>query len=210
MKISSCLSALTVAICLIGCSAAPVVTPVAISPKPPLAASKDGTLAGVPFRIQSEQIVRVYAWDLDKKEYKVVASYKQIGADLSRLYVLDVAGSDFASPSLHITQNADNTLKLVGVTSNASGSTANSVGTALSGIAKAQSDKATAQLTSDTAVATAQKNLRDALDAYSKLPTTASADVINAYQSAVAAARLQLDAACHSAAVSGTPCPPLP
>lgn len=96
------------------------------------------------------------------------------------------------------------------MTSNASGSTANSVGTALSGIAKAQSDKATAQLTSDTAVATAQKNLRDAIDAYSKLPTTASADVLAAYQAVISTARLQLDAACHSAAVSGAPCPQLP
>lgn len=114
MNLSNDLSISLVVICLVGCSAAPVITPIAIGPTPPVSSAKDGTFAGVPFRVQSEQVVRVYAWDLDKKKYTLVASYKQVGADRSRLYVLDVAGSDFASPSLHIAQNSDNTLKLVG------------------------------------------------------------------------------------------------
>jgi hypothetical protein len=199
----TCLSLLLLA----GCSATPKVTPIAVDgnmPDPKL------PIPGVPFRVQADQVVRMYRWNVDKNVYEEVAATRAVAADLSRLYAIDVVGSSFASPSLHITENSDNTLKLMNVTSTASGAAASAVGTAVTGVAKAQSDRAGAQLTASAAVATAQKNWKDAINTLATDGAKVSPEMRAQLELAVTLTRQQLDAACQALAVAGLSCPPLP
>jgi len=190
---------------LCGCAAKPVITPVALQSKSPFN-EKTNELTGIPFRVPTDQVVRIFRWDFVNRKYKEVSSSRQTMADYSRLYVIDVRGSSFASPSLHISENPDNTLKSMNVTSTASAAAASALGTAVAGIAKAQTDKSNAALTANTAVATAQKNLRDAMNSLATLPAATSPEVRASYQATVTTAQQQLNAACAAAAVTGMPC----
>ena len=190
---------------LCGCTASPVVTLIAVNEEAPLKGERT-VIPGVPFRVQADQTMRIYNWNAEKGEYVEVASSRQFMADYSRLYAIDVRGSTFASPSLHITENPDNTLKLMNVTSTASAAAANAVGTAISGVAKAQTDRASGILNAQTAVATAQKNLRDALNSLAGLPSNTSAEVRASFQATVTTAQQQLNAACASATAAGSGC----
>lgn len=149
MNSQSVLSALVCAV-LAGCSAAPAVIEVS-----PSAATAE--FPGVPLRIKAEQSVAV--WKLmDNGRYEQVSVSKQTLADYKRLYAIDVTSYPFASPSLHIAANPDNTLKSMQVTgTNQSAGAVDALSGTVAGISKAQSDKTAARVAGAKAAQEADK-----------------------------------------------------
>ena len=94
---------------LTGCSTKPVVTDIT--------GSTATSLAGIPFRLSTDHEVRVYRLKDDDDSYALVAVSKQRLADTSRLFAMNYQGMTFATNSLKVVQNGDNTLKSVQVTS---------------------------------------------------------------------------------------------
>jgi hypothetical protein len=175
------LATLLIAFCLVGCAAKPVVMSIA-----PQGA---GPVNGIPLRVKTDQIVQVWQYDPDQG-YVLVAAAHQSLADPHRLFVVDVSTYPFASPGLHLTENPDNTLKSIEVSSteNQSGALAE-VATGITSVTSANTTRATAcqtaiggALTADQAVATAQASL-------DQVPPTASDALKTAYRNVIASAQ---------------------
>jgi hypothetical protein len=209
---------------LTACSATPVITVLAVDKAQPDSnksvvgsdRSEDpsnssqnvspAVIPGIPFRVPAEQVVRIFKWNPEKEIYEEQAATRQVSVDYTRLYAINVSGEAFASPALHITENPDNTLQLMNVTSSADASAANAVGTAASGVLTAKTTQANNVLTAQTNVATAQKALRDAVDSLAGLASDATAAQKAAYQATVNSAQQQLNSACAAAAALGSKC----
>lgn len=163
-----------------GCASKPVVTNISAS---------TGVLAGVPFRIKTEQVVHVFKRN-EKGEYDEVSRAQDVFADFSRLYALDVHSGPFASPSLTVAQNPDNTLKSAQIAgTDQTAATLDAATSAVTGVTKLQNDADAARLTSAQAVLTADKAVRDAQDALSNLPSTASTATRSIYEQTLQSAR---------------------
>lgn len=193
------------------CSATPAITVIAVDKEQPDLGSKRSSdsaqvIPGVPFRVPADQMVRIFKWNAEKEIYEEQAATHRVSVDYTRLYAINVSGDTFASPALHITENPDNTLQLMNVTSSADASAANALGTAVSGALTAKTTQANNVLTAQTNVAAAQMALRDAVDALAGLASDASAAQKAAYQATVDSAQQQLNAACAAAAAVGSKC----
>jgi hypothetical protein len=123
-------------------------------------------------RMKTEQIVQVWRRDAYNGSYNKVASFHQVLADPRHLFAIDVSAYPFASPGLRITENSDNSLKSMEVSSTENESGAiSAAATGLTNVNTARTTAAAAcqtaiggTLAADQAVAAAQATL-DALDA---------------------------------------------
>jgi hypothetical protein len=200
MEMNSKLGLGVVVLVVSACSSAPRVTNVS-------EVGKGKDIAGIPFRIKTEQTVRI--WRLqDDDTYKEVSVSRQVVPDYARLYAIDVRSDLFASPTLKVTHNPDNTLKLMKVasTNNTSGGI-DAINSAVAGVVKAQNDKAAAKLSGSGAIATAEKAVRDAQAALDGLdPTKTTAETRATYERYVESAKRQANDA-YSAAGLPRPYP---
>jgi hypothetical protein len=171
-------------------------------------------MTGVPVRVKRDQLVRLYRYDVEKDAYVEVSTAHQNLADQDRLYAIDVHTQAFASPGLHISENPDNTLKSVQVTSsqNASGAI-DAVTTGVTGVTTertaartaaatavtAQNTKNAACQTSNAAAVTADQALATARAAYDGLPHTATQELRDSYLQVIKSAQQAADYA-HSVA----------
>jgi|SRR5882672_9854575 len=189
---------------LCACAATPVVS------RP----ANNDQLAGVPLRLKRDQIVRVFHYDLENDKYVEVSSSHAMLAEQSQLYAVDVHTQLFASPSLHVAENPDNTLKSVQVTSsqNASGAI-DAATTVVNGITTARTANTTAAAAAVTAKNTknstcqaanaaavsADQDLAAARAAYDQLAADATQELRDAYLQVIKSAQQASDYA-HSAA----------
>ena len=184
---------------LVACSATPVVT------------SSPGDaefLAGIPMRIKREHVVRLYEYDPTDDQYKLTSQGHQMLADQTRLYAVDIDSKAFSSPTLHIAQNADNTIKLIqtATTQNATtaidavSGTATSISSASATALSTQNTITAACQVSNTAVISADQALAAARAAYDGLPQTASQELKNAYLGVIESAKRAADYARASSA----------
>lgn len=190
---------LAVGLALVGCSSAPSVTNVS-------EVTGSSAIAGIPFRIKTEQTVHL--WKLqDDGSYAEVSVTRVVVPDYSRLFAIDVRSAMFASPTLKVTHNPDNTLKTVRIasTNNASGGV-DAINSAVGGLVKAQTEKSAAKLVASTTIATAEKSVRDAQFALDSLPPTSTAETRATYERYVESAKRQANDA-YSAAGLPKPYP---
>lgn len=168
---------------LAACSTKPVVTEVALDTKAP---------AGIPFRLSTDHEVRVYRLKDDDDAYTLVAQSKQRLADTSRLFAINYEGMTFATNSLKVVQNGDNTLKVVTVTStdNTPG-TIDSLTSAVSSVRAAEAAQKTAAVNAAKAVADADKAVRDAQKDLDALPSTTSPETRALYEKLLESAKQQ-------------------
>ena len=82
-RVITCLALLVLA----GCSATPKITPIAVDGNMP---DPKVPIPGVPFRLQADQLIRIYRWNIDKNVYEEVVATRAVAVDLSRLYAIDV------------------------------------------------------------------------------------------------------------------------
>jgi hypothetical protein len=173
-----------------------------------------GTLVGVPVRVKRDQIVRVFRYDPEQDTYVEVSSSHQMLADQSQLYAVDVHTQVFASPSLHVAENPDNTLKSVQVTSSQNTSGAiDAATTVVSGMTTARTTNATAAATAVTAqnaknttcqtanaaAVTADQALATARSGYDQLAADATQELRDSYLQVIKSAQQASDYA-HSVA----------
>lgn len=172
---------------LSGCSTKPVVTEIALDNRNP---------PGIPFRLTTDQEVRVYRLEDDEDKYDEVARSRQRMADTSRLFAINYRGMPFATSSLKVIQYADNTVKTMGVTStdNTPG-TLDSLTGAVSSVRAAELAKKTAALNAAKAVVDADKAVRDAQKDLDSLPSTTSAETRASYEKLLESAKQQAAAA---------------
>ncbi len=191
--------AIIIAWLLAGCSATPMVTAVAPG---------ETSLKGIPMRVKREHIVRLFEFDPVKDTYSEVSTSRQVLADQSRLYAVNINAEFFSSPTLHIGQNADNTLKILQAASVQTGTTAiDAASTTATSIAGARTTAVTTQNTitaacqvSNTAVITADQAVATARASYDQLPATASQELRDAYLSVIESAKRAADYARASSA----------
>jgi len=168
------------ALTLGGCASTPVATSVSHSA---------ATLPGLPFRIRTPQVARVFVRQYDGT-YREVSRAAGMLTDFDRVYALDVHSGPFASPSLTLQMNPDNTMKSVQVAGTdqtpAAIDAATSTATGVQTLDKA---RATDKLTRAQAVVTANTAVVAAQAALNALPSTASPETRKIYQDAVDAAK---------------------
>jgi hypothetical protein len=188
MKSRAMIAAAAVAT-LVGCSAKPVVTDVS-------ELGSGAHLAGVPFRVKTPHILRIYKLNEERDNYVEVASSSQPFANQQKLYALNIVGAPFSTRSLALSQNPDNTLKKMQVVgSDNSSGVIDAVTTALTGVAKADTDRKTAALTNSKAIVDADKAVRDAEKDLSGLSATASAESRALYENVLNSAKRQNNSA---------------
>lgn len=147
-------------------------------------------LPGVPYRIKTQQIVHVFKYDPNKDSYTEVAVIQQLLPDQTKLYALNFQGDLFATRALNVSENSDNTLKSMEVSSTSTDSTLiDTANSTLTGITGAEAAKKTAGLTSSNAVLTADQAVITAQNNLDGLATTASDATRAAYQQALASAK---------------------
>jgi len=146
--------------------------------------------------------VRVYRLKDDDDSYTLVAVSKQRLADTSRLFAVNYQGMTFATNSLKVVQNSDNTLKSVQVTStdNTPG-TIDSLTGAVSSARAADVAQKAAALAAAKGVVDADKAVRDAQKELDALPSTTSAETRALYEKLLESAKQQ--AAVARAAAGG-------
>lgn len=169
--------------CVAGCSTKPVVTEIPLNTKTP---------PGIPFRLMTDHEVRVYRLKDDDDGYTLVAQSKQRLADTGRLFAVNYEGMTFATNSLKVVQNADNTLKLVTVTStdNTPG-TIDSLSSAVSSVRAAEVAQRTAAVNAAKAVVDADKAVRDAQKDLDALASTTSPETRALYEKLLESAKQQ-------------------
>jgi hypothetical protein len=179
---------------LAGCSAKPVVTDIT--------SSQSATLKGIPFRLSTDHEVLVYRLKDDEDEYTLVASSRQRLADTTRLYAMNYKGSTFATNSLKVVQNADNTLKSVQVTStDSTPGTIDSLTSAVGSVKAAETAQKAAALAAAKAVVEADKAVRDAQKELDALASTTAPETRALYEKLLESAKQQ--AAVARAAAGG-------
>lgn len=179
------------AIAVSGCSTRPIVTDVSGEQK---------IINGVPFRLTADHVVRIYRLSDDTDEYQLVSQTNQRLADLRRLYAISFQGDTFATRSLHLVENADNTLSKMelSATDNAA-STLDAVSNALTNRQTADAAKKASDLTNAKAILDADKAVRDAQKDLDGLPSTASDETRALYEQILTSAK-QAAAAARSVA----------
>lgn len=152
---------------LYGCATKPRVTDV----------SGDQTVIdGIPFRVSADHLVRIYRWSEETDKYELVSQTNQRLADQRRLYALSFTGDTFATRSLHVVENADNTLSKMGLAAQDSTPAAlDAVSAAVTNRRTAESAKQAAIVSHAGAVLSADKAVRDAQQDLDELPSTTSA-----------------------------------
>lgn len=184
---------LATALTLIACSAKPVVKMV----------DPDREISGVPMRIKTDQIVHIFRLNLENDQYAEVSSIHQVLADQTRLFAVDVESWPFASPGLRITENPDNTLRQIQISSTQNQSGAIDAATqGLTGVTAARNARTTACQTSNSAALTASQAVATAQGQYDQLPATATPQQRAALKQVIANAQQALDYAnaappCH-------------
>ena len=173
------------ALVLAACSTKPVVTDIT-------GAEDKMSIPGVPFRVKQQYVTHIYKLDEDKDAYSEVSRSLQLFPNLEKLYTISFQGDLFATRSIQVGENSDNTLKSIQVTStNNTSALLDAVNSGFSGVTKAEADKKALQLTNDKAALDAIKAVKDAQKDLDSLSATASADTVYAYQQAVIAAKRQ-------------------
>lgn len=178
-----------------GCAVHPSVLRVADLPK------EGEVFEGVPMRLKAEQIVEVWRLDPEKAVYKQVFVTRQMMADQTRLYAMDVKTGPFASPGLRVQLYADNTPKSIQVASslNAAGavdaatSAMTTATTLRNGQVSARNADATACQTARAQVIVANTAVQAAQKAYDDNKSAASPELRDAYQQAITDAKLAAD-----------------
>ena len=184
---------------LAACSATPVVTS---------APEEAESLAGIPMRIKRDHIVWLYEYDPATDEYKLSSLGHQMLADQTRIYAVDIKSAAFSSPTLHIAQNADNTIKSIqtATTQNAAtgvdavSGTATSIAAARATAVSTQNTITAACQVSNTAVISADQALAAARVSYDGLPEGASQELKSAYLNVIESAKRAADYARASSA----------
>ena len=158
-------------------------------------------LPGLPFRVKSQQVIHIFKYDEVTDKYNEVAVVQQLLTEQSKLYALNYRGDVFANRGLNISENADNTLKSMEVSSTSGGTSSliDSATTTLTGVTSAENTKKAANLTTATAVVTADNAVTTAQTALDGLPSTISPDARSTYQNALESAKRADNAARISA-----------
>jgi hypothetical protein len=173
---------LTLLLALSACSTKPVVTDVS--------GPDVKTIPGIPFRLTADQTVSIYRLEDDKDEYKLVSETNQRLADQRRLYAISIKGDTFATRSLHVVLNGDNTLSKVELSSSdTSGAVVDSLTGALAAKTTADNAKKAAGLTNANAILAADKAVADAQAALDALPATTTAETRALYEQILASAK---------------------
>jgi len=168
---------------LAGCSTKPVVTEISPDASAP---------PGIPFRISTDHEVRVYRLKDDDDGYTLVAQSKQRLADTGRLFAINYAGMTFATNSLKVVQNGDNTLRMVTVTStDSTPGTIDSLTSAVNSVRAAEVAQKTAAVNAAKAVVDADKAVRDAQKDLDALPSTTSPETRALYEKLLESAKQQ-------------------
>ncbi len=166
--------------CLGGCASTPVATSVVGHP---------AVLPGLPFRIRTLQAARVFVRDY-QGNYQEVSRAAGMLTDFARTYALDVRSGPFASPSLTLQMNADNTLKSVQVSgTDETPGAIDAATTAATGIQALDKASATDKLARAQAVLTANNAVVSAEAALNALSPTTSPETRQVYQDSVDAAK---------------------
>jgi len=168
---------LCVALLIAGCATRPSVIRISDAPE------TDKPFDGVPMRLKTEQRVQLWRLDPDTGNYELVMERRQVLADQQRLYAINVVSWPFASPTLHITQFADNTPKLVQAAGSENASGALDAATnVVTGVATARNGNYTACQTARAAGTTQDQAAASAKAALDALPATATPELRQAYQ----------------------------
>jgi hypothetical protein len=141
-------------------------------------------------RLKSEQTVQIWQLNPETGEYLQVYEARQMLADQTRLYALDVVTGPFASPGLKVTQYADNTPKSTQIVS--SNNTAGAIDAAtatVSGVDTGRNADASACQSARAQVISANSALTSAQKAYDDLSATASAELRAAFARAIVDAK---------------------
>jgi hypothetical protein len=172
----------TLLLALGACSTKPIVTDVS--------GPNVKTFPGIPFRLTADQTVSIYRLEDDKDEYKLVSQTNQRLVDPRRLYAISIRGDTFATRSLHVVLNGDNTLNKVELSSSDnSGAVVDSPTSALTAKTTADNAKTAAGLTNANAVLAADKAVADAQAALDGLTATTSAETRALYAQILASAK---------------------
>lgn len=179
---------------LMGCSTRTVVTDIS---------GPDVTdIRGIPFRVSVDQKLTIYRLKDDTDDYEEVSVSQHRLADQSRLYAINFSGGVFASRSLKVSQNPDNTLKTMALTTtDQTSAIIEALSGAASGLTGADTSKRTAALNSAKAIVEADKAVRDAQKDLDALPAATSAETRAIYERILESAKQQ-GAAARTAAGS--------
>lgn len=180
------LLAVGVVVLLTACAATPIVS---VVPAPKNQNSdKPEQLAGIPVRLKAEQAIHIFKWNEEAGKYEEVSITRQVVADYTHLYTVNVKYMPFSSPMLHVAENADNTIKVLQVASTAN---SNGIVDAVNSVANIKSNAQSAKLTSSAAVASADRTVLASQQALDQLSSTASADARVAAKNALESAKRQ-------------------
>jgi vacuolar-type H+-ATPase subunit H len=184
MKPQTALALVLVAVFgLVGCSTKPAIFEIALNTAAP---------AGVPFRMTTDKEVLVYRLNDEANTYTLVAKGQQRLADTTKLFVINYEGMVFASNSLKVSQNPDNTMKSMQVTSvDSTASTIDAASSAISSFRNAETAQKNAAVTAAKAVADADKAVRDAQKDLDGLPSSTSAETRALYEKLLESAKQQ-------------------